>query len=130
VLLSRESRLVVKEQEAALAKEQHLTLNFDGWSTSRMASVYGCTCITSRRVVHVLGVDDLSEHSHTGPFLSGETSLKLAMIRIGPTLLCLTQTALSALTSEQHQLLILLFFCLVSCFALQLLSQSTCIRSA
>lgn len=55
----------------------HLTLTLDGWSNSRMESVYSWNIIFPSRKVILLRADNLSEVSHTGENLSGETVLDL-----------------------------------------------------
>lgn len=50
----------------------HLTLSLDGWSNSRMESVYSWNVIFPSRRVILLKADNLSEISHTGEALSGK----------------------------------------------------------
>ena len=53
----------------------HLTLTLDGWSNSRMESVYSWNIIFPSRKVIMLRADNLSDVSHTGENLSGKESL-------------------------------------------------------
>ncbi len=51
----------------------HLTLTLDGWSNSRMESVYSWNVIFPNRCVILLRADDLSAIKHSGENLSGKT---------------------------------------------------------
>jgi len=53
----------------------HLTLTLDGWSNSRMESVYSWNVIFPNRRVILLRADDLSLMSHSGDNLSGKHTL-------------------------------------------------------
>ena len=55
----------------------HLTLSLDGWSNSRMESVYSWNVIFPSRRVILLKADNLSEISHTGEALSGRVCCTL-----------------------------------------------------
>jgi hypothetical protein len=71
-LLVKEHAKIQLAQVAALAVVVNLTLNMDGWSSKAMASWYGCTATTPSREVHVLAVDNMSEHTHNMHFLAGQ----------------------------------------------------------
>lgn len=71
-LLAKEHAAVLHQQHKDFSHSQNLTLNLDGWSTSQMASWFASTAITPERKVHVLGINDVSEHSHTAEVLMGK----------------------------------------------------------
>jgi hypothetical protein len=86
-LLVKEHARVAREQQAQLDTAVNITLNMDGWSSKGMESWYGVTGITADRRVHVLGVHDLSDISHTAAALDGEPTVAAAHVRIAASAL-------------------------------------------
>ncbi|GES95126.1 ribonuclease H-like domain-containing protein [Rhizophagus clarus] len=57
-----------------LEQSEHLTLALDGWSTSKMESIYNYIVTTDTRMEYLIGLYDYSSESHTSEFLTEEIS--------------------------------------------------------
>ena len=70
-LLSNEySRCLVADKEELL-QEDHLTVQFDGYTTREGRSVYAFVVTTTSGKPYVLKLQDLSDEKHTGENLAG-----------------------------------------------------------